>query len=64
MIALMIESHLTEGRQNTISGQALARGVSVTDACIGFEQMALEKISAVFWGCEAPWARGLRCGGS
>jgi len=35
---LMIESHLNEGRQDIVSGQALQQGVSVTDACIGFDQ--------------------------
>ena len=31
---LMIESHLREGRQDIVPGQALQHGVSVTDACI------------------------------
>jgi len=35
---LMIESHLNEGRQDIVPGQALQHGVSVTDACISFEQ--------------------------
>jgi 3-deoxy-7-phosphoheptulonate synthase len=35
---IMIESHLNEGRQDITPGQALQRGVSVTDACIGWEQ--------------------------
>jgi 3-deoxy-7-phosphoheptulonate synthase len=35
---VMIESHLEEGRQDIVPGQPLQRGVSVTDACIGFEQ--------------------------
>ena len=35
---LMIESHLHEGRQDIVPGQALQQGVSVTDACIGFDQ--------------------------
>jgi 3-deoxy-7-phosphoheptulonate synthase len=35
---LMIESHLQEGRQDIVEGQALQHGVSVTDACISFEQ--------------------------
>ena len=34
----MIESHLHEGRQDIVPGQALQPGVSVTDACISFEQ--------------------------
>ncbi|WP_374410346.1 3-deoxy-7-phosphoheptulonate synthase [Hydrogenophaga sp.] len=35
---VMIESHLEEGRQDIVAGQPLQRGVSVTDACISFEQ--------------------------
>jgi len=35
---VMIESHLEEGRQDIVPGQPLLRGVSVTDACIGFAQ--------------------------
>jgi 3-deoxy-7-phosphoheptulonate synthase len=35
---VMIESHLHEGRQDIVPGQALQPGVSVTDACISFEQ--------------------------
>ncbi|MDR2128738.1 MAG: 3-deoxy-7-phosphoheptulonate synthase [Burkholderiaceae bacterium] len=35
---VMLESHLHEGRQDATPGQPLRRGVSVTDACISFEQ--------------------------
>ena len=35
---VMIESHLHEGRQDIVPGQPLQAGVSVTDACISFEQ--------------------------
>jgi 3-deoxy-7-phosphoheptulonate synthase len=35
---VMIESHLSEGRQDIVPGQPLQRGVSVTDACIGWDQ--------------------------
>lgn len=35
---IMIESHLQEGRQDIVPGQALKHGVSVTDACISFAQ--------------------------
>jgi len=35
---VMIESHLNEGRQDIVPGQQLQHGVSVTDACISFEQ--------------------------
>ncbi|MBQ0945358.1 3-deoxy-7-phosphoheptulonate synthase [Ideonella sp. 4Y16] len=33
---VMIESHLEEGRQDAVPGQALKPGVSITDACIGW----------------------------
>jgi 3-deoxy-7-phosphoheptulonate synthase len=35
---VMIESHLEEGRQDLVPGVPLKRGVSITDACIGFAQ--------------------------
>ncbi len=35
---VMIESHLHEGRQDIVAGQPLQPGISVTDACISFEQ--------------------------
>ena len=38
IIGLMVESHLHEGRQDLQPGQPLQYGVSITDACIGFEQ--------------------------
>ena len=38
IMGVMVESHLQEGRQDIVAGQPLARGVSVTDACISFEQ--------------------------
>jgi 3-deoxy-7-phosphoheptulonate synthase len=38
IVGVMIESHLHEGRQDIVPGQPLQHGVSVTDACIGFEQ--------------------------
>ena len=37
-MGLMVESHLHEGRQNLQPGQPLKPGVSITDACIGWEQ--------------------------
>ncbi|WP_439520669.1 3-deoxy-7-phosphoheptulonate synthase [Hydrogenophaga sp.] len=40
IMGLMIESHLSEGRQDITPGQPLKHGVSVTDACISFEQTA------------------------
>ncbi len=38
ILGVMIESHLHEGRQDIVPGQPLKPGVSVTDACISFEQ--------------------------
>jgi len=38
IMGVMIESHLHEGRQDIVPGQPLKHGVSVTDACISFEQ--------------------------
>ena len=35
---VMIESHLEEGRQDLVPGQALRHGVSITDACISWAQ--------------------------
>ncbi|KAG1245243.1 hypothetical protein G6F68_015141 [Rhizopus microsporus] len=35
---VMIESHLEEGRQDLKPGQPLRRGVSITDACLGWSQ--------------------------
>ena len=37
IFGVMIESHLKEGRQDLKPGKALDHGVSVTDACIGWE---------------------------
>ncbi|MEO7151729.1 MAG: 3-deoxy-7-phosphoheptulonate synthase [Burkholderiaceae bacterium] len=35
---LMLESHLEEGRQDLVPGRPLRHGVSITDACIGWDQ--------------------------
>ena len=40
IVGVMIESHVNEGRQDIVAGQALQYGVSVTDACIGMAQTA------------------------
>ena len=37
IMGVMVESHLHEGRQDLKPGQALAPGVSITDACIGWD---------------------------
>jgi 3-deoxy-7-phosphoheptulonate synthase len=36
IVGVMIESHLHEGRQELKPGAALAAGISITDACIGW----------------------------
>jgi 3-deoxy-7-phosphoheptulonate synthase len=38
IFGVMIESHLQPGRQDLKPGVPLARGVSITDGCIGWEQ--------------------------
>lgn len=38
LMGVMIESHLNPGRQGAAPGQKLDYGVSITDACIGFDQ--------------------------
>ena len=40
IFGLMIESHLQAGRQDLVPGAPLKHGVSITDACIGFDQTA------------------------
>jgi 3-deoxy-7-phosphoheptulonate synthase len=37
IFGVMIESHLEEGRQDLVPGKPLAKGVSITDACLGWE---------------------------
>ncbi|AIW21868.1 phospho-2-dehydro-3-deoxyheptonate aldolase [Vibrio coralliilyticus] len=37
IFGVMIESHLVEGRQDLVDGQAPTYGQSITDACIGWE---------------------------
>ena len=37
IFGVMIESHLEEGRQNVVPGQALTYGQSITDACLGWD---------------------------
>ena len=38
ILGAMLESHLREGRQELVSGSALEPGVSVTDACLGWDE--------------------------
>jgi 3-deoxy-7-phosphoheptulonate synthase len=47
IFGVMIESHLNEGRQDLVPGKPLAKGVSVTDACLGWEDSvrALEMLA-------------------
>jgi len=37
IVAVMVESHLQEGRQDLMSGKPLEYGRSITDACLGWE---------------------------
>lgn len=38
IIGAMVESHLQAGRQNVVKGESLEYGISITDACISWEQ--------------------------
>ena len=40
IVGVMVESHLREGRQDLVPGRALQQGVSITDACLGWEDTA------------------------
>ena len=40
IIGLMVESHLHAGRQELLAGEPLQPGVSITDACIGWDDTA------------------------
>ncbi len=48
LFGVMIESHLKAGRQDLVPGQPLEYGMSITDACIGWEDSAplLEQLAA------------------
>ncbi len=37
IVGVMVESHLVEGRQDLVPGQALVFGQSITDPCIGWQ---------------------------
>ena len=37
IIGVMVESHINAGRQDIVPGKALAYGVSVTDACLNWD---------------------------
>src|SRR5450759_254096 len=37
IVGVMIESHINPGRQDLVPGKPLAYGVSITDACIGWD---------------------------
>ena len=38
IFGVMIESHLKAGRQDLLPGKDLEYGVSITDACVGWEE--------------------------
>ena len=55
IVGVMIESHLSPGRQDLVPGKPLAYGVSITDPCLGWEDS--EKLLATL--AEAVRARRL-----
>lgn len=38
LLGVMLESHLRAGRQDWVQGRPLVPGLSITDACLGFEE--------------------------
>jgi 3-deoxy-7-phosphoheptulonate synthase len=62
IIGVMIESNLAEGRQDLMPGVPLKRGVSVTDACLGFAQTEplLEELAAAVRARRSPPGRRKR----
>ena len=52
IIGVMVESHLQPGRQDLVPGKPLAYGVSITDACIGWDDSAklLERLAEAVRG--------------
>jgi len=53
----MVESHLHEGRQDLKPGVALQPGVSITDACIGWDD-TVPVLQSLAEGVRARRARG------
>jgi 3-deoxy-7-phosphoheptulonate synthase len=54
IIGAMVESHLREGRQDLVPGLAPEYGLSITDACIGWEESVIVPIC---------WPKGCGSGG-
>jgi 3-deoxy-7-phosphoheptulonate synthase len=52
IVGVMVESHLNAGRQDLVPGQPLAYGVSITDACIGWDdtERVLDTLAAAVRG--------------
>jgi 3-deoxy-7-phosphoheptulonate synthase len=48
IVGVMVESHLNPGRQDLVQGKPLAYGVSITDACLGWDDsvQVLETLAA------------------
>jgi len=66
LLGLMIESNLLPGKQTWAEGRALARGVSITDSCIGWDETedllrtAADEIARAPRETSGPSARSLR----
>jgi 3-deoxy-7-phosphoheptulonate synthase len=48
IFGIMVESNLVAGRQDVVDGQALTRGQSITDPCIGWDdtETLLDQLAA------------------
>ncbi len=53
LLGVMVESHLREGRQDHEPGKPLAHGISITDACIGWDatQAVLRRLAGAVRNC-------------
>ena len=58
IVGVMVESHLVGGRQDLLPGRQLARGQSITDACLGWDDTVklLDRLAAGVRGRRAALA--------
>ena len=52
IVGVMVESHLNPGRQDLVRGKPLEYGVSITDACLGWDDTV--KVLDTLAGGRAP----------
>jgi hypothetical protein len=60
IFGVMVESHLAEGRQDLVPGKLLAHGVSITDACLGWDDTERLLATLAEACASAAWLRRTR----